>query len=124
MIPDMNDIIGENITEVLREKGKTVEELAEALNLSVTEVRQVLWGIQVINGPMMSAIAVYLGIERARLVRILSNIMDRDIMGLFGSRVSSENGKHAIRLADEISDMILFHSRVRKNGEQMMHPSV
>lgn len=54
MIPDMNDIIGENITEVLREKEKTVEELAEALNLSVIEVRQVLWGIQVINGPMMS----------------------------------------------------------------------
>ena len=123
MIPDMNDIIGENITEVLREKGKTVEELAEALNLSITGVRHMLWGIQNINGPLLNAIAVYLGIERARLVRIPSNIMDRDIMGLFESRVSSENGKHAIRLADEISDMILFHSRVRKNGEQMMHPS-
>ena len=38
------------------------------------------------------------------------------------SRVETEEARDAIRIADEISDMILFHRRVRKNGDAMRIP--
>ena len=34
------------------------------------------------------------------------------------SKIDSENGKKAIEIADRISDMIIFHAKVRKNGEE------
>ena len=123
MMSDLNEIIGENIAVILSAKGKTVGELAEVLNLSVTEVRQMLWGGQIINVPMLNVIADFLEIESVKLVRLPANIRNRNIMDLFGLRVSSGTGRYAIRLADEISEMILFHNRVRENGERMMQPS-
>ena len=123
MMSDLNEIIGENIAVILSAKGKTVGELAEVLNLSVTEVRQMLWGGQIINVPMLNVIADFLEIESVKLVRLPANIRNRNIMDLFGLRVSSGTGRYAIRLADEISEMILFHNRVRENEERMMQPS-
>lgn len=35
-------------------------------------------------------------------------------------KVNSEQAKEAIEIADNLSDMILFHRRVRDNGIEMM----
>lgn len=35
-------------------------------------------------------------------------------------KVDSEQAKNALKIADKLLDMILFHSRVRENGESMM----
>lgn len=40
----------------------------------------------------------------------------------FEDRVKSEAGIMALEIADKISDMILFHTRVRRNGIKMMQP--
>ena len=37
-------------------------------------------------------------------------------------RVQSEEAKEAIEIADEVSELILFHARVRKNGILMSQP--
>ena len=120
MMPDMNEIIGENIEETLKEKGRSVDELAEILNMPIGETRRMLWGGQVINATILNEITVYLGVEREKLVQIPSNIKERDIVGRLAERVDSANGKQAVNYADEISDMILFHRRARRNGEKMM----
>jgi hypothetical protein len=35
-------------------------------------------------------------------------------------KVASEQAKNALEIADKLSDMILFHSKVRDNGTAMM----
>lgn len=35
-------------------------------------------------------------------------------------KVQSEQAKRALQVADELSDMILFHKKVRENGNNMM----
>jgi hypothetical protein len=37
-------------------------------------------------------------------------------------KVQSEEARQALKTADELSDMILFHKRVRQNGTAMMSP--
>ena len=37
-------------------------------------------------------------------------------------QVQSEGAKEAMEIADEVSDLILFHARVKKNGMLMMEP--
>ena len=38
------------------------------------------------------------------------------------ARAKTEETKEGIQLADELSDMILFHTRIKKNGEKMEQP--
>lgn len=38
------------------------------------------------------------------------------------TRVKTEEAKEGIQLADELSDMILFHTRIKENGEKMEQP--
>ena len=37
-------------------------------------------------------------------------------------RAKTEEAKEGIQLADELSDMILFHTRIKENGEKMEQP--
>ncbi len=46
--------------------------------------------------------------------------VDTNIVHAFMGRVQSEQAKQTLQLADELSDMILFHKKVRKNGNAMM----
>ena len=38
------------------------------------------------------------------------------------ARAKTEEAKKGIQLADELSDMILFHTRIKENGEKMEQP--
>lgn len=38
------------------------------------------------------------------------------------ARAKTEEAKEGIQLADELSDMILFHTRVKENGKKMEQP--
>ena len=38
------------------------------------------------------------------------------------TRAKTEEAKEGIQLADELSDMILFHTRIKENGEKMEQP--
>ena len=40
----------------------------------------------------------------------------------FLARAKTEEAKEGIQLADELSDMILFHTRIKENGEKMEQP--
>ena len=46
---------------------------------------------------------------------------ENSIRALF-ARAKTEEAKEGIQLADELSDMILFHTRIKENGEKMEQP--
>jgi hypothetical protein len=44
------------------------------------------------------------------------------ILDEVSQRVNSDQAKITLKIADTISDMILFHKKVRNNGQEMSKP--
>lgn len=117
---DMNAVIAGNILALLKKQNKKQTDLAEALRTNKQTVNKMLNGARMINAAELKAIADYLGVNMEELTKIPSDHADTDIIHAFMGKVQSEQAKQALQLADELSDMILFHKRVRENANVMM----
>ena len=117
---DMNELIASNILTILKQQNKKQIHLAEALQTNKQTVSKMLNGARMINAIELKQIADYLGVRMEELTKIQGNIVDTDIVHAFMGKVESEQAKNALKIADTLSDMILFHRRVRENGMAMM----
>lgn len=117
---DMNAMIASNIAAILKQQNKKQTELAEALQTNKQTVSKMLNGARMINAIELKQIADFLGVKMEELTKIQRNTVDTDIVHAFMGKVESEAAKNALKIADTLSDMILFHSRVRENGTAMM----
>jgi transcriptional regulator with XRE-family HTH domain len=119
---DMNMIIAGNIQALLKKQNKKQTDLADALGTNKQTVNKMLNGARMINAIELKSISEYLGVKMEELTKISSEYKDTDIVHAFMGKVQSEEARHALEIADELSDMILFHKRVRENGTAMMTP--
>ena len=117
---DMNMIIAGNILSLLKKQNKKQTDLANALRTNKQTVNKMLNGTRMINAVELKSIAEYLGVKMEELTKIPSIHADTNIVHVFMGKVQSEQAKQALVIADELSDMILFHKKVRENGEAMM----
>ncbi len=117
---DMNIMIGSNILALLKKQNKKQTDLAEALGTNKQTVNKMLNGTRMINAVELKSIAEYLGVRMEELTKISPGHTDTDVVHVFMGKVQSEQAKQALQIADELSDMILFHKRVRENGDAMM----
>lgn len=117
---DMNAMIASNILAILKQQNKKQIDLAKALNTNKQTVSKMLGGTRMINAIELKQIADFLGVKMEALTKIQGNAVDTDIVHAFMGKVESEQAKNALKIADTLSDMILFHSRVRENGTVMM----
>jgi transcriptional regulator with XRE-family HTH domain len=123
---DMNRMISGNILAILKQQNKKQVDLAEALHTNKQTVNKMLNGARMINAVELKQIADFLGVKMEELTKIRENginsddTSDMDIVHVFMGKVESEQAKNALEIADKLSDMILFHSRVRENGVEMM----
>ena len=119
---DMNMMIAGNILSLLKKQNKKQTDLADALGTNKQTVNKMLNGSRMINAIELKSIAEYLGVRMEELTRIIPEHKDTDFFLAFMGKVRSEDAKQALKIADELSDMILFHKKVRKNGNAMMMP--
>ena len=61
-----------------------------------------------------------LGVKMEELTKVSSAYADTDVVHVFMGKVQSENAGQAVRIAEKLSNMILFHKTVRENGNSMM----
>ena len=115
---DMNTVIAGNILSLLKKQNKKQTDLAGALRTNKQTVNKMLNGTRMINAVELKSIAEYLGVKMEELTKIPS--IHADTNHVFMGKVQSEQAKQALVIADELSDMILFHKKVRENGEAMM----
>lgn len=116
---DMNTVIAGNILSLLKKQNKKQTDLANALRTNKQTVNKMLNGTRMINAVELKSIAEYLGVKMEELTKIPSIHADTNIVHVFMGKVQSEQAKQALVIADELSDMILFHKKVRENGEAM-----
>lgn len=117
---DMNTVIAGNILSMLKKQNKKQTDLANALRTNKQTVNKMLNGTRMINAVELKSIAEYLGVKMEELTKIPSIHADTNIVHVFMGKVQSEQAKQALVIADELSDMTLFHKKVRENGEAMM----
>ncbi len=119
---DMNLVIANNILMRLKEQNKKQVDLADGIGISKQIISKMLNGSRAINAIELRKIAEYLGVTMDTLAKLPEVPQENNVIHAFMGRVTSEGGKNALAIADKISDMILFHSKVRANGTQMMQP--
>lgn len=119
---DMNLVIANNILMQLKKQNKKQIELAEGVGMPKQTVSKMLNGSRVINAIELRKIADYLGVTMDTLAKLPEVPQESNIIHAFMGRVASAGGKEALSIADTLSDMIIFHARVRENGTRMMRP--
>ena len=119
---DMNMMISNNILDILRKQGKKQMDLAEGIGVSKQTMSKMLNGRRTISAVELKKIADCLNVSMETIMKIPEAPVETDVIHTFMGRVETEEAKEALRIADEVSDMVLFHSRVRKNGQAMRLP--
>ncbi|MDY5497278.1 MAG: helix-turn-helix domain-containing protein [Anaerobutyricum sp.] len=117
---DMNMVIAGNILAFLKKQNKKQIDLADAIGTTKQTVNKMMNGSRMINAIELKKIADYLGVRMEELTRIPEEDIDTNVIHAFMGKVTSQQAKKALEIADELSDMIIFHRRVRENGVSMM----
>ena len=120
---DPNLIIADNILEKLKEQNKKQIDLAEGIGVSKQTMSKMLNGGRTVNAAELKKISDFLGVSMESLFRVPEHKKNVDVIHTFMGSVETEDAREALRIADEVSDQILFHRKVRKNGTAMMRPA-
>lgn len=117
---DINMMIARNILAILKKQKKKQVELAEALGTNKQTISRMLNGARMINAIELKQIADFLCVKMEELTKIPENMPNTDVIHVFMGKVEFEQAKNALEIADKLSDMIIFHSKVKENGIVMM----
>ena len=119
---DVNMIIANNIQAELKKENKKQVDLAEGIGVSKQTMSKIMNGARAINAIELHKISEYLHVLMDSLMKMPEKPMDTNVIHAFMGRVKTEEARKGIQLADELSDMILFHTRVCENGKKMEQP--
>lgn len=117
---DMNMIIANNIMNCLKKQNKKQTDMAKGIGTTKQTVNKMLNGSRMINAIELKAIADFLGVKMEELTKMSEVVQEKDVVHVFMGKVALQQAKDALTIADKLSDMILFHRRVRENGTLMM----
>ena len=123
---NINKIIADNILSLMEKKGKKKEDFAAAMRMSKSEVTWMLNGRRALNAIELKQIAKFLRVEVMELTKIpssspspLSPSSSTSSPSSFQKEKESEGVKEAVEIAEELADMVVFHGKVKENGEKM-----
>lgn len=119
---DINLVLANNILDLLKKQGKKQIDLADSVGVSKQTMSKMLNGGRVINAAELHKIADFLSVPMDVLVKIPEHYAEYSGIRAFMGRVESPEARKALEVADKMSDMILFHKKVRENGMKMMNP--
>ena len=119
---DVNMVIANNIQAELKKKNKKQTDLAKGIGVSGQTMREIMNGTRAINADELHKISEYLHVPMDSLTKMPTKPMETNVIHTLMDRVKTEEARKGIRLADELSDMILFHTRVCENGKRMEQP--
>lgn len=117
---DMNMLIAENIRNEMNKQSKSTYDLSVSTGLSLNELRGRMDGTKAFSVNELRKVADFLGTTTQELAKLPKNYEEFDSISQLHKKCTNENQYKAIDIADKLSDMILFHKKVRENGEKMM----
>lgn len=119
---DINLIIANNIMDQMRQYNTKQIELAKAIGVTKQIMSKMLNGSRLITIMELRRIADYFHVQMSDLMKLSTVSKNDKVIQNLMCRVNSEAARQALRIADELSDMIIFHANVRENAQSMMLP--
>lgn len=119
---DVNMIIVNNIQKELTTKNISIIDLAYGINMPIETINKIMNGSKTINANDLHKIAEFLDVSLETLMKVQKFPNGTNAVNTFMGRVKSKEAQRGIEIADELSDMILFHARVYENGKKMVKP--
>ena len=116
---DVNMIIANNIQAELEKRNIKPVDLAKEIGISKQTMNKMMDGIRTINAVELHKIAEYLHVSMDCLMKMPEKPIDTNVIQSLMARVKTKEARKGIQLADRLSDMILFHTRVLENGKRM-----
>jgi transcriptional regulator with XRE-family HTH domain len=116
---DMNLVIAKNILASLKAKKKKQKELAEYLEVSPQIMSKIMNGERSVSAFEMKKISEFLNVSFKDLLKESDNNVDElNIPLVFMGKISSEGGRKAVELANDVADTIIFYDRIIENGKK------
>lgn len=119
---DVNMIIANNIRAELKKENKKQVDLTEEIGISKQTTNKIMSGARAIDVIELHKISEYLHVPTDSLTKMPEELADTNLICMFMERAKTEEARKGIQIADELSDMILFHTRVYENGKKMEQP--
>lgn len=116
---DVNMKIANNIQVELEKRNLKPVDLVKEIGVSKQTMRKMMNGVRVINAIELHKISEYLHVLMDSLMEMPENSKDTNAIHSLMTCVKTDEAKKGIQLADQLSDMILFHTRVLENGKKM-----
>ena len=116
----IDEIIAHNVEKILKQKKMKQNELADAMKISRSTVREIMDGGKVITPVLQNKIAEALSVKVEDLLSMDSyNGVSQNVIPVLIGQVHTDNAKNAINTADELSEYILFYRNAVDNGKKM-----
>ena len=116
---DINVIVANNIMDQMKKHNTKQIELANAIGVTKQIMSKMLNGSRLISIAEMRKIADYYHVQTDDLMRAPAVSYDTNVVRAFMGKVNTDAAREALRIADKLADMIIFHANVRENTKEM-----
>ena len=116
---DINVVVAKNIMDQMKKHNTKQIELANAIGVTKQIMSKMLNGSRLISIAELRKIADYYHVQTDDLMREPAVSYDTNVVRAFMGKVNSDAAREALRTADELADMIIFHANVRENAKEM-----
>ncbi len=116
---DINVVVANNIMDQMKRHNTKQIELAKAIGVTKQVMSKMLNGSRLISIVELRRIADYFHVQTDDLMKLPTVDDERNVMRAFMGKVNSEAARQALRTADELADLIIFHANVRENAQEM-----
>lgn len=116
----IDEIIAHNVEKILEQKKMKQNELADAMRISRSTMREIMDGGKLITPTLQNKIAKALSVKVKDLLSMDSyNGVNQSVISVLIGQVYTDNAKNAINIADKLSEYILFYRNAVDNGKKM-----
>ncbi len=116
----IDEIIAHNVEKILKQKKIKQYELADAMKISRSTMREIMDGGKIITPTLQNKIAKALSVKVKDLLSMDSyNGVSQNVIPVLIGQVYTDNAKNAINIADKLSEYILFYRNTVANGKKM-----
>ena len=122
MMVDVNMVVAKNIRSLMQEHNTKQIGLANAIGVSKQVMSKMLNGTRLISIAELKKIAAYYHIHTDELLNSPVDACNMNVVRAFMGKVNSDAACEALRTADELADLIIFHANVRDNARIMAEP--
>ncbi|SFO29984.1 DNA-binding transcriptional regulator, XRE-family HTH domain [Pseudobutyrivibrio sp. UC1225] len=116
---DINVVVANNIIDLMKKNHTKQKDLAVEIGVSKQIMSKMLNGSRMISIAELHKIAEYYHVKMDDLLKQQNIMKEGDVVKAFMGKVSTDAARDALKMVDELADMIVYHANIRENSSVM-----